>query len=107
VAVVSKGDEELLELGGGRQGWHFPQSEEGVYAGHYPADSREAILHLEELREKGAQFILFPGTAFWWLERYREFGEHLDSRYRRVWDDEIFIMYQLREARATGDERTP
>jgi hypothetical protein len=107
VAVVSKGDEELLELGGGRQGWHFPQNEDGVYAGYYPADGAEAILHLEELREKGAEFLLFPSTAFWWLERYREFGEHLDSRYLRVWNDEMFIMYELREARSTVEERTP
>jgi hypothetical protein len=107
VAVVSKGDEELLELGGGRQGWHFPQNEDGVYAGYYPADGAEAIFHLEELREKGAEFLLFPSTAFWWLERYRDFGEHLDSRYRRVWNDEMFIMYQLREARATVEERRP
>ena len=36
VAVVSKGDEELLKLPG-RRGWHFPESAPGVYAGHHPA----------------------------------------------------------------------
>jgi hypothetical protein len=107
VAVVSKGDEELLELGGGRQGWHFPQDDEGAYAGHYPADSVGAISHLEELREKGAEFLLFPATAFWWLERYSEFGEHLDSHYRRVWEDKTFIIYQLREAQTTGEGGVP
>jgi hypothetical protein len=107
VAVVSKGDDALLELGGGRQGWHFPQDEDGVYAGHYPADSVGAISHLEELRQKGAEFLLFPVTAFWWLERYREFGEHLDSRYRRVWDDETFIIYQLGETQTTGEGDVP
>ena len=42
VIVVSKGDEELLKLDG-RQGWHFPRTEDGRYAGYYPADSVTAI----------------------------------------------------------------
>jgi glycosyltransferase involved in cell wall biosynthesis len=97
VVVVSKGDEELLKLGEGRRGWHFPQNEEEIYAGYYPADSAQAIAHLEELRYKGAQFLLFPGTAFWWLEKYEEFGHHLEGRYRRVWEDETCIIYELAE----------
>jgi hypothetical protein len=98
VAVVSKGDEELLKLEESRRGWHFPQNEEGVYAGYYPADSAEAIAHLEELRAKGAQFLLLPVTALWWLEEYEGFGRHLDSRYRRVQADEACIIYGLAEA---------
>ena len=102
VAVVSKGDEELLELGGRREGWHFPQDEEGVYAGYYPADSTRAIFHLEELHKKGAEFLLFPGTALWWLERYGEFREHLDGYYRRVWGDEVCVIYALSEKLPSG-----
>jgi len=34
----------------GRTGLHFPQVENGVYAGHHPADGDEAIAHLEQLR---------------------------------------------------------
>src|SRR5207253_1312516 len=41
VAVVSKGDDELLRLGG-RPAWHFPPAAGGGYAGHNPADSGEA-----------------------------------------------------------------
>jgi hypothetical protein len=96
VVVVSKGDEELLKLGD-RQGWHFPQDEEGVYAGYHPADSAEAIEHLEELRAKGAEFLLFPGTAFWWLEHYEEFEQYLEERYHCVWSDERCIIYRLFE----------
>ena len=107
VVVVSKGDEELLKLGEGRRGWHFPQNEEGVYAGYYPADSAEAIAHLEELRARGAQFLLFPGTALWWLEKYEEFGRHLDSRYRRVSEDETCVIYELSEARPDGAAGVP
>jgi hypothetical protein len=96
VAVVSKGDEELLELGGGRRGWHFPQNDDGVYAGYYPADGAEAIIHLEELRTRGAGFLLFPETAFWWLERYGDLKQHLEARYRRIWSEKC-IIYQLHE----------
>jgi hypothetical protein len=104
VAVVSKGDDELLELGSGRHGWHFPQDRDGVYAGYYPADSNGAISHLEELREKGAEYVLLPQTSFWWLERYREFGEHLDTQYQRVWGDESFIIYRLEDTTTSGDD---
>jgi len=107
VAVVSKGDEELLELGGGRRGWHFPRNEEGAYAGYYPADSAEAIAHLEELREGGAGFLVFPETAFWWLENYKDFGEYLDAHYRRVWDDENYAIFELSEVGFPKSGGTP
>ena len=62
VIVVSRGDSDLLNLGG-RQAWHFPQTEDGVYAGYYPADCTEAIAHLEVLRAKGGNFLFFPSPA--------------------------------------------
>jgi spore maturation protein CgeB/SAM-dependent methyltransferase len=80
VLVISKGDDDLLQLDG-RHGWHFPQTAGGVYAGHHPGDSAEAIAHLESLRAKGAQFLLIPATAFWWLEFYADFRRHLESRH--------------------------
>ncbi|MBI2821052.1 MAG: glycosyltransferase family 2 protein [Acidobacteria bacterium] len=83
IAVVSKGDSDLLSLEGRRM-WHFPQNDEGAYAGHYPPDSTEAIAHLEALRLRGAQFLLFPGTALWWLDHYEEFRRHLEGRYRMI-----------------------
>ena len=83
VIVVSRGDDELLDLYG-RRGWHFPQTEDGTYAGYYPAASTAAIAQLEALRSKGAEFLLFPDTSLWWLEHYPEFGRHLQSRYREV-----------------------
>jgi dTDP-4-amino-4,6-dideoxygalactose transaminase/glycosyltransferase involved in cell wall biosynthesis len=103
VIVVSKGDDNLLDLAG-RQGWHFPQSEEGWYAGSYPADGAEAIAHLERLRARGGEFLLFPSTAFWWLEHYAEFQVHLDTHYGVLWRDEHCIVYQLVERGASGAE---
>jgi hypothetical protein len=97
VIVVSRGDDELLRLDG-QTGWHFRQIEGGVYAGHYPADSAEAIAQLEALRSKGGEFLLFPSTALWWLEHYPEFARHLESRYRLVVSQEdTCLIYDLSE----------
>ena len=79
VAVVSGGDDALLSLGT-RRGWHFPQTDRGVYAGHYPADSAAAIIHLEQLRAKGAEYFVIPRTACWWLTYYAELADHLARR---------------------------
>ena len=94
IIVVSKGDDELLKLGGGRA-WHFPRTFDGTYAGHYPADSAAAIAHLQDVCRQGAEYLLFPCTAFWWLDHYQEFRRYLDTRFRRCWNDERCIIYQL------------
>ncbi|HEX6385858.1 MAG TPA: glycosyltransferase family 4 protein, partial [Anaerolineae bacterium] len=94
VLVVSKGDDDLLRLGG-RTGWHFPQSEDGLYAGYYPRDSQAAITHLEALRGRGGQYLVFPATAFWWLDHYVHFCWHLDRRYQCICRDDCCIVYRL------------
>jgi len=78
VLVVTRGDEALLRLGR-RRGEHFPQSPTGLYAGHYPADGAGAAAHLEELREAGAQYLVVPAEASWWLEHYPELREALEG----------------------------
>ena len=95
--VVSKGDDSLSNLDSA-VGWHFPQSDDGVYLGYAPGTSEEAIAHLEALREKGASFFLLPNTAFWWLDHYAGFFEHLDGRYSRTWEDERCVIFQLMPA---------
>jgi len=91
IAVVSKGDKELLKLDG-RKGWHFPQAEDGGYAGCYPATSAEAIDQLETIRARGAAYLLVPGTAFWWLDYYKGFRTHLEKKYRVCVQDEDTCM---------------
>ena len=83
VAVISKGDAELLNLGG-RQAWHFPQHEDGTYAGHHLADSAECIAELARLRAKGADFLVIPSTATWWLDHYEAFARYLADHWRVV-----------------------
>ena len=76
VAVLSRGDDALLQFDR-RHGVHFPQTDDGVYAGYHPADSKEAIAQLEAVRGRGAQYLVVPATAYWWLEYYREFHDYL------------------------------
>ena len=99
LAVASKGHDEMLRLHG-RTGWHFPQNREGHYAGYYPSNSLSAIVQLEALRSRGAQYFLLPDFALWWLERYGDFARHLASRYELVVRDEACAIYDLTALRA-------
>lgn len=96
VLVVSKGDPELVALGG-REGRHFPQDTDGQYVGHHPADSSTAIAELEHLRGRGAQYFVIPQPSFWWLEHYRELREHLEREYRLVTiGDHCCVIFDVR-----------
>lgn len=97
VLMVSKGDDMLLQLDG-RYGWHFPQQGDGRYSGHHPADSAEAIAHLEALRAKGADYLVFPSIASWWLDYYSDFRCYLERYYRVVaHEDNGCLIFALHE----------
>jgi hypothetical protein len=103
VMVVSRGDDSLMQ-NGNRRMWHFPQNDDGIYAGYHPASSRHAIRHLESLREKGGQFLVFPATAAWWLDHYGELRRHLEQRYRLVYaEPDACAIYDVRLDRQ-GDQ---
>jgi glycosyltransferase involved in cell wall biosynthesis len=93
VLVFSYGDDSYLDLAG-RRGWHFPQSETGDHEDN-PSDSAEAIAHLESLRARGASHLMFPHPGLWWLEHYDDFRQHVESRYRRAWDDQHCVIFDL------------
>ncbi|MGH7556630.1 MAG: glycosyltransferase family 2 protein [Gemmatimonadota bacterium] len=95
VLVVSRGDDALLELNG-RRAWHFPQGTDGVWAGHHPRDSREAIAHLKELATRGGEFLLFPRTGLWWLDHYDAFRDYLDRNESLVvCEEDTCAIYAL------------
>jgi hypothetical protein len=102
VLVVSKGDDALLHVEG-RTAWHFPQTAGGTYAGHNLADSAAAVAHLECLRARGGEYLVFPESAYWWLEHYDGFRRHLDGQYTRVGTDEDCIIYRLAPAPAAAE----
>jgi hypothetical protein len=106
VAVISKGDDALLELDG-RKGWHFPSTPEGEYAGYHPANSRDAIRHLEELRDAGAEYLVLPSTSFWWLDYYKELARYLIEHYElRFQDERTCLIFGLAET-ATSPKLAP
>lgn len=91
VAAIDKHDPTLLRRSG-RGGWHFPdlQSLPG-----YPPDSAAAIDHLEDLRCRGAGWLVVPRPAFWWLDHYPDFRRHLERVYQCRRDDPEVRLYQL------------
>jgi glycosyltransferase involved in cell wall biosynthesis len=101
IAVASRGDEELVRFCG-RTGWHFPRTAAGLYAGHHPADSAEAILQLEDVQRAGADFFLLPATMKWWLEYYGEFADLLRRRHRVAYSDDAATVYELAPAPAAA-----
>jgi hypothetical protein len=99
VLVVSKGDERLLELGD-RRGLHFPQTPDGTYAGHHPADGPAAVRHLRALRAKGADYLLVPAPFFWWLDHYAELRAYAETTGRVVTcRPDCCVVYDLRPRR--------
>jgi hypothetical protein len=109
VAVVSKGDDELVRFDG-RRGWHFPQNGDGMWAGYYPRDSATAIAHLEALRKQGADYFVVPETGRWWLEHptYAEFADHLRTHFGvATCVDHVCDVFALQEPRQAGEPDPP
>jgi glycosyltransferase involved in cell wall biosynthesis len=95
VLVVSRGDESLLSLGDAHAE-HFPQCEDGKYAGFHPADSADAIKRLEALKERGAQYLLIPASSFWWLEHYEDLNRYLNEQCQLIhFEDGVCLLYAL------------
>jgi 2-polyprenyl-3-methyl-5-hydroxy-6-metoxy-1,4-benzoquinol methylase/glycosyltransferase involved in cell wall biosynthesis len=99
VLVVSKGDDDLLQLDPCR-GSHFPQREDGRYAGYYPSDGEAAVDHLRELKKQGSQYFMIPQTALWWLDHYRELADYLDRHCARIIDEPtVCVMFDMVNAK--------
>jgi len=85
-------------------------SEGGAYESCDPRDSDEAISHLEAIRARGAEYLLLPATAFWWLDRYQRFREYLEARCPVIVRDKnicfIFDLVGTTRARKI-DRQTP
>jgi len=95
VLVVSRGDDELLLLGS-RHAAHFPQDERGGYAGCYPADAQSALAQLAAAHRAGAEFLVVPSAAAWWLTHYHDFGRHLREQCDIVVQEDAAIIFRLR-----------
>ena len=93
--VISKGDPGLLELSG-LSAAHFPQDSAGGYAGHHPFDSATAIAEIEALRRGGAEYLVIPATARWWLDHYDGLARHLANHGAVITDQaDCCLIYGL------------
>lgn len=71
----------------------------GIYLGRDPANNDEARRCLESAKAKGAQYLLIPAKSFWWLDRYVEFRDYVESRYPAiVRDQNTCIIFDLCES---------
>src|SRR5206468_7308345 len=83
-------------------------SQGGAYENLSLRDSNDAISRLEAIRIQGAQYLLLPATAFWWLDRYQEFRKHLEAHYPVVVrDEDTCVIFNLRWSSALSDEPAP
>jgi hypothetical protein len=94
VVVVSKGDDQLLDLECG-DAWHFPASPDGTYVGYHPPDGKWAIEQLQLARARGADYLLLPATASWWMEQYPEFAQHVADKHPQILEDDACAIYAL------------
>jgi GT2 family glycosyltransferase len=101
VAVVSRGDDELLRAAGARA-THFPATVDGSWAGHHPADGREVISSLASARAQGIEALLVPSTAFWWLDFYDGLRGYLDRNATVALVDESCLIFRFGAGR--GEE---
>lgn len=104
VAVVSRGDTELLDLPG-VVAEHFPRRPGGDYTGFYPRDGLAAVAHFEWVRAEGAEYMLFPDTALWWLDKFPLLTDHLRARCPEVAAEQgVGILFDLQEGGRGADE---
>jgi glycosyltransferase involved in cell wall biosynthesis len=94
VAVVSRGDPNLVEFSG-RRGQHFPAESDGTYAGFHPRDSHHAVSLVEQIRTEGTHYLVFPGTARWWLDHYEDLNVYLSKECVLIHRDDRAVVYGL------------
>lgn len=66
----------------------------GEYRG-CPADSGEAIEEFKRLHTAGAEYIAFAWPAFWWMDYFSGFIDHLRLNYRCILQNERMIVFDL------------
>jgi hypothetical protein len=67
---------------------------EGVNWGP-PGDDDVAVAEFERMRADGAHFLVLAWPAFWWLDYYPRFFEHVRSRSTRLRKSQQVEIYQL------------
>jgi 4-amino-4-deoxy-L-arabinose transferase-like glycosyltransferase len=92
IVAADNGDPTVLYYAE-RKGWHFLEKN-GIYDGE-PRDSAQAIVDLEELRNRGAGYLVFTSNTSWWVDYYDQFRQHLEATSSLVSATPEFKIYQL------------
>jgi 4-amino-4-deoxy-L-arabinose transferase-like glycosyltransferase len=93
IVAADNGDPTVLYYAG-HKGWHFLEKD-GIYDGE-PRDSEQAITDLEQLRRRGARYLVFTSDTSWWLDYYRDLAEEVDSTAALIAATPEFRIYELK-----------
>lgn len=74
----------------------LPFPEQGGEYGGPPADAAAAIAECERLRQSGVAYLAFAWPAFWWLDYYEQFRQHLQDHYRQAFQNDRVVVFDLR-----------
>jgi 4-amino-4-deoxy-L-arabinose transferase-like glycosyltransferase len=92
VVAADNGDPTVLYYAE-RKGWHFLEKN-GIYDGE-PRDSAQAIVDLEELRKRGASYLVVTSNTSWWLDYYEQLGEYVRRTATIMDETSEFKIYKL------------
>jgi GT2 family glycosyltransferase len=100
VAVISRGDDDLLELEH-RTACHFPRDPNGGFAGYHPADDAAALAQLDACLVDGITYLAIPAPSRWWLDHYSQFDAVLRTRHTPVATTHDCTIFELDRIGAT------
>ena len=66
------------------------------FLGYPPANDDEALFALDRLRLDGGEFFVLFWASFWWRNQYPRFFERLERSFRRVADNALMVVFDLR-----------
>jgi len=98
IAAADNGDPTVFYYAE-RKGWHFPEKE-GIYNGE-PREAAEANADLEQLRSRGASYLVFTKDTSWWLDYYDAFAQHLAENAMLMEATSEFRIYQLKSVKTS------
>jgi hypothetical protein len=75
--------------------------------GDAAAVGRRLVARLDELRARGAEFLLAPSFAFPWLDHVPDFQQELLARGRRIWADADCRIFSLSGAGSGSGTAAP
>jgi glycosyltransferase involved in cell wall biosynthesis len=102
VAVLSGGDDRLLQLAHGHNAIHFPHRQNGKLPDPGTFTDAQLLAHLEISREMGTQYLVVPSQSSKSPPTSPAFLEQLNARFRTVHDDRSCRIFHLSGATGLG-----